>query len=354
MACGCASGTCNCVVQGGTGVTVAGAGTPGNPYVISAGAAGLQANDTNSVDHTLTGTGTQADPWILVSDVKRDPEAGNILTIGPNGLDVSCEAVQDCVGAGFNDGLSYDDANNQFNARPSTDPGNTTIISPNDGGIFTPSSPVTLGCGLEFGAFGEIQADVADFATLTRRNCTDSADAPGTTPLAAGCETEGMPVYCDSTDGTLRTKPEKFTETALSQMNEAHVPTITALPFTTTPIQIGATNPSDCYCMCGYVQFAEIPAVSGAPGTVVEVVKEIDLGSGVFSLLSSQTMDNRGRTALAAQNNRNVAVLQLCLDPGETAVVRFRVTYRRGPGDNGGAVSVTGTAREIRFVGSNL
>lgn len=346
MACGC-NETCNCVIQGGDGITTSGTGTPGNPYVIDATGNAVTVADTNSVDLTKTGD-------VITADVIRDPEPTNLLVIGPNGLDVPCEAVQDCVGAGFDQfgGLQYDDVNNSYFVKISNDAGNTTGFGA-DGGVFTPPAPITLGCGLEFGTFGEVQADVQDFATLTRRNCNDTADAAGTTPLDPACELEGMAVYCGS-DGNLRTKPEKFTEVAQAQMNEAFSPSITALPFTTSAIQIGATNPSDCYCMCGYVQFAFIPAISGAPGTVIQLNHEIDLGTGIFSALTGFIMDNRGKTATSTATFRPVAPLNICLDPGETKIIRQRLVFQRDPSDNGGAVTITGAAREIRFVGSNL
>lgn len=47
---------------------------------------GLQVQDTNSVDLTLTGTGPVSDPFIVSADVILDPNALNILSVGPNGL----------------------------------------------------------------------------------------------------------------------------------------------------------------------------------------------------------------------------------------------------------------------------
>jgi hypothetical protein len=354
MACGC-NEICNCVVQGGPGVTVGGTGSPGDPYVINVGSAestSLTVTDTNSVDLTLTGTGTALDPFDIEAAVIRDPEPNNLLAIGPNGLDVPCEAVQDCVGQGFTDGLQYDDAANQFKVRLSTDPGNITTLGTDDG-VFTPSAPVTLGCGLELGGSGEIQVNVQDFGTLTRRNCDDDSDEPGTTPLP-GPDTAGQAVYCGA-DGNLRTMPEKFTETGIAGIDEAHVPAVTELPFTTGAIQLSVTNPSNQYCMCGYVTFALIAAVSGAPGTVIQINHELDMGDGIFIPATAYTLDNRGKNAIAGSGNFRMALpIPVCLDPGEVKVIRHRVTYLRESGDNGGAVTITATAREIYFVGTNL
>lgn len=341
-------------MQGGTGVTVGGAGTPGNPYVISVDSSALQVQDTNSVDMTLTGSGTQGDPHVIRSDVIRDPAADNILTIGPNGVGVSCEAVQDCVGAGFQQdgGLAYDDVNNLYYVLISSDPGNTTNFG-TDGGIFTPSSPVTLGCGLEFGAFGEIQANVQDFDDLTRRNCDDDSDVAGTSPLP-GPDTAGMAVYCGA-DGNLRTMPEKFTEVAGANISEGFAPGITALPFTTSAISMTLTNPSSQYCMCGYAVFAIIPGISGDAGTVVAINHEIDFGTGGgFVAQTGSVMDNRGKNASSGALGRPEFSVPICLDPGETKVIQHRVRFVRFTGDNGGNVLITSAARSIRWVGTNL
>lgn len=297
--CGCTSSTCSCVVADGTNTTVTGDGSQATPYMVN----------------------------------------------------VSNEAIQDAVGAGLGCGLEYDDAANQLRVNLSAQGGNTLQCLPD--GLFSTPGAVAIGCGLTTDGGGNIVVNTAgDFGSLTRRNCNDTADAAGTTPLA-GPDTAGQLVYCD-TAGDLRVTPEKFTEVAVSQLNEAHVPAITALPFTTTPIQIGFTNPSDQYCMCGYVQFAAIPAISGSPGTVVEIGYDVDPGSGVFTTTANQTMDNRGKTATAGLNNRVPLLLNICLDPGETKIIRFQVRYQRSPSDNGAAVTITGTAREIRAVGTNL
>lgn len=224
-------------------------------------------------------------------------------------------------------------------------------------GTVTPTPP-EAGCGIDV-VGNTVSADTAaEFAELTRRSCSDTADGgAATAPLPAGCELNGMPIYCDSA-GELRTMPEKFTETALSTLNEAIAGQAPAtLPFVNpNPIQIGATNPSSCYCMCGYLHLTFITSISGAPGTVVELNHDYDLGDGLgFRLLSGFTMDNRGKTANSTASFRPTAPLQLCLDPGETKIVRYRVAISRVAGsDNGGVVNISGMAREIRFVGNNL
>lgn len=86
--CGCA-GTCGCLLQAGAGITVTGAGTSINPWVVSLNPATL------------------------------------------------CPQVMDCVGAGAGDGLTYDPVTHTLTVRYSGDLGNTTGPG-SDGGIFTP------------------------------------------------------------------------------------------------------------------------------------------------------------------------------------------------------------------------
>ena len=94
--CGCAGTSCSCVIQGGTGITVDGAGTETNPYIVSGSGAGgggggvLTVQDTTTVDLGLLGGGTTANPYILsanatvalddLTDVTApNPADGNVL-----------------------------------------------------------------------------------------------------------------------------------------------------------------------------------------------------------------------------------------------------------------------------------
>lgn len=66
--CDCAGGQCSCVVLAGSGAIVTGAGTTSNPYVISANPqlpARLRVVDTNTVDLSAVGNGTEDDPLVL-------------------------------------------------------------------------------------------------------------------------------------------------------------------------------------------------------------------------------------------------------------------------------------------------
>lgn len=65
--CGCAGTTCSCVIRGSGSISVDGAGSVANPYVISGGAA-MQVVDTGTVDLTLTGSGSPTEPFVLKAD----------------------------------------------------------------------------------------------------------------------------------------------------------------------------------------------------------------------------------------------------------------------------------------------
>src|SRR5262245_16956689 len=52
--CGCASQACTCKVQGSSSIEVTGVGTASNPFTVSAIPITLTAQDTSSVDMTVT------------------------------------------------------------------------------------------------------------------------------------------------------------------------------------------------------------------------------------------------------------------------------------------------------------
>lgn len=82
--CGCAGGTCSCVITGGGGIVVEGAGTETNPYVISGGGGGggggvLTVQDTDTIDMQLAGTGTADNPYTLSANAT--VELGDLLDV---------------------------------------------------------------------------------------------------------------------------------------------------------------------------------------------------------------------------------------------------------------------------------
>lgn len=344
--CGCASDECNCSVVAGDGVTVTGNGKSGTPYVVSADPADqVTVSDTNSVNMTKTGND-------IHSDVIRDPSATNILQIGPNGVGVECEAVQDCVGQAMGPGTIYDDAANQYRVRISTDPSNTIVFG-TDQGLFSAPGAIVLGCGLETGVGGSIKVNDVPFATFTRRTAGDSFDDGGSVAMLAACNLQGQGVYCDS-NGELRTKPEKFVKTGLQSFQEGYSPAQT-IPFTTSEITLPITNPSSCYAMCGFVSLAAILYETSTAASNPETFFQFDLGDGLgYQEFGVRMRDTRGFASVTQERTRFAAPLNLCLDPGETKTVRFRVRWGQGPVVGAGSTQIIAAAREIRFVGQNI
>ncbi|MFF1468059.1 hypothetical protein [Streptomyces mirabilis] len=120
-------------------------GADGGIYTPAAATA-LVAADTPTVDVTVTGTGTAADPYQVAAAVILDstPPGGgsNLLEEGPGGLYVECADVRQCFSAG--DGAAYDPATGEFSARLSTDAGNTVAFGA-DGGLYsTGGTPTAL------------------------------------------------------------------------------------------------------------------------------------------------------------------------------------------------------------------
>lgn len=200
--CGC-NPICSCLIVDGDCMDVTGLGSPTNPYIfnveidnetILCGGTGLQrvlnTQDTNTID--ISGNGSVANP--LFMDVILTPDAnvpdpdtlgtgnliGSLPGVGTGGIYLSCEDVQDCVGAALsnmlagNDCLIYSDATNTMTLQictapnglecapvgdpncptgglavfPSSDPNNALIIG-TDGRLFTPPFVVTAGPCLE-------------------------------------------------------------------------------------------------------------------------------------------------------------------------------------------------------------
>ena len=46
--------------------------------------------DTESIDTTITGTGTVTDPWVISSEVRFDPDSTAPISVGPDGIKIDC------------------------------------------------------------------------------------------------------------------------------------------------------------------------------------------------------------------------------------------------------------------------
>lgn len=67
--CGCGGATCACLIEAGSGISVSGIGTASDPYYINAELAVLDQvlsiQDSTSINFTVTGSGTIADPMVV-------------------------------------------------------------------------------------------------------------------------------------------------------------------------------------------------------------------------------------------------------------------------------------------------
>ncbi|MDX2817497.1 hypothetical protein PV410_34030 [Streptomyces sp. PA03-5A] len=128
-------------------MTVTGNGSTSAPYVVAAGPSTtvLQAADTPSVDATVSGTGTMADPYIMSAAVVLDPAppggGTNLLQSGPDGLFVECASVRTCLTA--TGGVAYDPLSGEFTADLSGDAGNVLTLG-GDGGLYVPDADPTV------------------------------------------------------------------------------------------------------------------------------------------------------------------------------------------------------------------
>ncbi|MER7841675.1 hypothetical protein ABTY98_38770 [Streptomyces sp. NPDC096040] len=139
----------------------AGSGTP----------TALQAGDTNTVDTTVTGTGTAADPYVVEADAIVAPE--------PNGLEATATGLL---------------------VAPSSDEGNQLSIG-GDGRLFVPPDPpLEVGCGLQ--GDGTAASPLAAFPI--------AGSQPWTADWSCDPATQST-LKCDPTSGALWTPPEHYT-----------------------------------------------------------------------------------------------------------------------------------------------
>lgn len=415
--CGCSS-ACACSVSAGTGVTVTGVGTQANPYVISATGGVLTVNDTPSVDLTLLGSGTAVDPYILsaaakisaiagnaltqqadglavtcasilacvgatttvadtntvnltqsgggqiTADVIIDPVGGNILTAGPAGLLVSCEAVQDCVGQGFvlGGGLLYNDAAGTYTANISPLAGNSLSIA-GDGGLFVPSggaaSITTLdttcidlgGNGLgatPLTATPIINAAAGNLLTctatglraaLTVGTCGLSGTGAPASPLVANVAVWPFPcpqnaanateIFCDPVTGQLQGEPRGAM--VFDQQFVTTTPAPTAVPAGAgagtavgPPLSLTVANPSTCLSAWTFIE--------------IEVDADFDLPAGGTAelMIDGDVMwrdQNRGATTQQDVHTQGTKVVSGgMIAPGASLNVTNELRMRGGAG----------------------
>ncbi|WP_405759437.1 hypothetical protein OG234_13170 [Streptomyces sp. NBC_01420] len=180
----------------------------------------LVVTDSPTLDLTVSGTGTAADPYDISGVVVLDPAppggGDQLLQAGPDGLFLECEQIRGCLSAG--DGAGYDPDTGVITARPSTDAGNSLGYG-TDGGLLVPSAAaLEVGCGLQGDGTGA--APLAAFPVAGERPWADDWDCD---PAV------NSTLHCDPGSGALWTPPEHTSAAVTLQQNHPlSVPTVTA------------------------------------------------------------------------------------------------------------------------------
>lgn len=228
--CGC-GGDCSCSIVAGDGITVAGSGSGGNPYVISGNVPCTQVRSCISA-----GSGLTYNPATGVMSARPSIDAGNSLVFGTDqGLyvpanQVSCDDVRPCLSGG--DGIIYNPVTGLITTRLSTDPGNQAIFGTDDG-VYVPTGTTTVvtACGL-----------VGDGSALT-----PLAAAVGSWPYPCDVDDEAGVVVCDSA-GVLRGEPRSHAAmTSVSEVQAyANIAVPAGAPTPVRTITANFTNPDPC------------------------------------------------------------------------------------------------------------
>lgn len=227
----------------------------------------LQAADTPSVDVTVTGTGTAADPYEVTAAVILDPVppggGTNLLQEGPDGLFVECADVRTCFTAGT--GIDYDQATGVIAAEgtvlqaadtptlnatvtgtgTAADPyvvSGDVIVAPEDNGVeISPSGLLVApsadtGNRLDFGTDGRL------FVPPNEVGCGLQGDGSAGSPIKAfpiagdrawttdwSCDpVANSTLHCDPNTGALWTPPEHTSAAVtLQQLHPVSTPTFT-------------------------------------------------------------------------------------------------------------------------------
>ncbi|MFC8466016.1 hypothetical protein [Streptomyces sp. NPDC057250] len=328
-------------MQGGTNVNVTGTGSSANPYVVNAdidtncpevraclsagtgitydqGTGIISANsgqvtvqDTQTVDHTLTGNGTTATPYVLSSVVRLDatPPGGgtNLIGSGADGLYVQCAQVRTCFSEG--DGIDYDPTTGVIEADLSTDAGNNLAIG-TDGGLFVPTGAATvnIGCGLAGDGSGgaPLNVPVAGW------------------PFPCDVDIEAGDLYCDA-NGRLRTAPPGGFDRVVQQTQTNYPDLLVPNPVNTqVEMQsISITNPSTCRPAFVLIE------------QEVEVSVDLPVGATAEWGIGTDAMVYVYNNGNSAQNNvhsQHTKVVSTIIPPGGVQAAPMRVTMGRGTG----------------------
>jgi hypothetical protein len=197
----------------------------------------VEGADTQTVDTTVTGTGTAADPYEVSADVILDPTppggGSNLIQAGPDGLFLECAQVRTCLTAGT--GIDYDAATGTIAAEGTVVEAGTGVTVTGTGSAADPyevsAVPPDTGCGLT--GDGSAGAPLAAAVAAWPYPCDVDAQAGG--------------VYCDST-GQLRSEPRGsisyLQDQQILDFANVTVPTPEDTEVATHTLNI--TNPDPC------------------------------------------------------------------------------------------------------------
>ncbi|MEU6628466.1 hypothetical protein ABZ905_09240 [Streptomyces parvus] len=255
-------------------------GTDGGLLVPPAGdPTAVQGDDSTTVSTTVAGDGTPGDPYIVTAEVILDPAppggGDQLLQSGPDGLFLECEQVRGCISAG--DGAAYDEATGIISARPSADAGNSLSLG-TDGGLLVPTADqLTVGCGLQ--GEGTPTDPLAAFPIAGERawSADWSCDAAANSTLR-----------CDPNSGALWTPPE-HTSAAVT-MQQLHPLGSPAMPATGTTVIIDSTAWSEgaydadtlslCRGVTFSVEFTGHAEVSWTAGAIFDLAYAVSVNGG--------------------------------------------------------------------------
>ncbi|WP_439082065.1 hypothetical protein [Streptomyces sp. WL006] len=265
----------------------------------------LGVTDSTTVDLSISGTGTAADPYDITGAVVLDPAppggGDQLLQQGADGLYLECEQVRGCISAG--DGAAYDEGTGVVSARPSADAGNSLSYG-TDGGLLVPTpAALEVGCGLQ-GEGTEASPLRArpiggQRAWATDWNC--AAEAAST-------------LRCDPNTGALWTPPEHSTGVLTVQQN--HPLGGPAMPATGTTVIIDAAawsegvydadSMSTCRGISFSAEFTGHADVSWTAGAIFDLAFAVSVNGGsaasrlMYSELTPSGPAGRRRTTFSA------------------------------------------------------
>lgn len=179
----------------------------------------LNAIDTTTVNLTVTPTTIQADVQV---------QPGSLLSIGTQGLQVTCESVQDCIGTTSNNFFTYNDPGNRFNFRVSTDPGNI-LTTGTDTYPFVPAPIITITNSSDCLVLSATGQHITSNLLISPDACNSIL-----------CHANGL--FVDEGPNGTQGQVDNLGNPSITTQNIVAVQTITV-----PQLDLSITNPSDCH-----------------------------------------------------------------------------------------------------------